>query len=138
MGVNVSGDFMEMACTFLNCIKGDVPFKYLGLPVGANPRRVSTWEPVVSSLRKKLNSWGNKHISLGGRLVLINSVLNSLPIFYMSFMKMSAQVIKKVIRIQREFLWDGVNGGRKISWVKWRVVCQEKKLGVLACEISKR
>ncbi|MCH88363.1 LINE-1 reverse transcriptase like, partial [Trifolium medium] len=131
MGVNVSVEFMEMACTFLNCIKGGVPFKYLGLPVGANPRRLTTWAPLLESLRKKLNTWGNKHISLGGRLVLINSVLNSIPIFYLSFMKMPAQVLKKVIRIQREFLWGGVNGGKKLSWIKWKVVCQEKKNGGL-------
>ncbi|MCI10579.1 RNA-directed DNA polymerase (Reverse transcriptase), partial [Trifolium medium] len=66
MGVNVSDDFMETACTFLNCIRGTVPFKYLGLPVGANPRRLSTWEPLISSLHKKLNSWSLKHISFGG------------------------------------------------------------------------
>ncbi|GAU23391.1 hypothetical protein TSUD_334390 [Trifolium subterraneum] len=131
MGVNVSNNFMEVACTFLNCIRGGVPFKYLGLPVGANPRRMSTWEPLVERIRKKLNSWGNKHISLGGRLVLINSVLNSIPIFYLSFMKMPAQVIKKVTRIQRDFLWGGVNGHKKLSWVKWKVICQEKKNGGL-------
>ncbi|GAU34179.1 hypothetical protein TSUD_162800 [Trifolium subterraneum] len=131
IGVNVRDDFMELACTFLNCIQGFVPFKYLGLPVGANPRRLSTWEPLVASLRKKLNSWGHKHVSIEGRLVLINSVLNSIPIFYLSFMKMPVQVLKKVIRIQREFLWGGVNGGRNLSWIKRRVVCQGKKNGGL-------
>jgi hypothetical protein len=122
---------MEVACSFLNCIKGSLPFKYLGLPVGANPRRISTLDPVVLSLRKKLNSWGNKHISFGGRIVLINSVLNSIPIYFLSFMKMPAQVIKKITRIQREFLWGGVRGGKKISWVKWSVVCKEKRNGGL-------
>jgi hypothetical protein len=122
---------MEMACSFLNCIRGDILFKNLGLLIGANPRRLSTWVPVVKKIRKKLNSWGNKHISLGGRLVLINSVLNSIPIFYLSFMKMPTQVIKKVTRIQREFLWGGVNGGKNLSWIKWKVVCQEKNNGGL-------
>jgi hypothetical protein len=43
MGVNVSQDFLLLASTFLNCRVGRVPFKYLGLPVGANPRRAATW-----------------------------------------------------------------------------------------------
>ncbi|MCH84663.1 putative non-LTR retroelement reverse transcriptase [Trifolium medium] len=72
MGINVGDNFMEMACTFLNCIQGCLPFKYFGLPVGANPRRAYTWDPLVTSLRKKLNSWGHKHISLGGRWRLLN------------------------------------------------------------------
>jgi hypothetical protein len=131
LGVNVDKTFMTWACNFLNCIQGSIPFKYLGLPVGANPRRISTWEPMVEKIRRKLNSWGNKHISFGGRLVLINLVLNSIPIFYMSFMKMPSQVRKKVIRIQRDFLWGGVNGRKKLSWVKWEVVCKAKWKGGL-------
>ncbi|WJX49459.1 hypothetical protein P8452_35893 [Trifolium repens] len=131
MGIHVENNFMEMASTFLNCIRGSIPFKYLGLPVGANPRKMATWEPMVEKIRSKLNSWENKHISFGGRLVLINSVLNSIPIFYMSLMKMLVQVRKKVIRIQRDFLWGGVHGRSKLSWVKWEVVCKDKIKGGL-------
>jgi hypothetical protein len=129
MGINVDNTFMDS--TFLNCIRGSLPLKYLGLPVGANPRRMATWEPMVEKIRRKLNSWGNKHISFGGRLVLINSVLNSIPIFYLPLMKMFVQVRKKVVRIQWDFLWGGVNGRKKLSWVKWKVVCKDKKKGGL-------
>jgi hypothetical protein len=85
MGVNVRSDFVELACTFLNCKHGEVPFKYLGLLVGANPRRIATWEPVLAYLKKRLSLWGKKYISLGGRIVLINSVLNAIPIFFLVF-----------------------------------------------------
>jgi len=37
IGVNVASDFMDLACNFLNCSEGSISFKYLGLPVGANP-----------------------------------------------------------------------------------------------------
>jgi hypothetical protein len=74
---------------------------------------VATWEPLMDKIRRKLRSWGNKYLSLGGRIVLINSVLNSIPIFYLSFMKMPVQVLKKVVSIQREFLWGGVCLERK-------------------------
>jgi hypothetical protein len=40
-------------------------------------------------------------------------------------------VVKKVTCIQRDFLWGGVNGGKKLSWVKWMVVYQAKKNGGL-------
>ncbi|MCH86251.1 ribonuclease H protein [Trifolium medium] len=130
-GVNVNSTFLEMACNFLNCRRGTIPFKYLGLPIGENPKSVTTWEPLVQHLRKRLFSWRNKHISLGGRIVLINAVLNAIPIFYLSFMKMPVKVWKKVVRIQREFLWGGVQGGNKVSWVKWAVVCKPKNKGGL-------
>jgi hypothetical protein len=131
MGLNVPLGFMEWACNFLNCKRGSFPFYYLGLPVGANPRRGSTWEPVVERLRSRLRSWGNRYVSLGGRIMLINSVLNSIPIFYLSYLKMRNGVIKKIVRIQREFLWGGIKGGKKISWVKWKDVCLPRGQGGL-------
>jgi hypothetical protein len=81
MGINVSLTFLESACIFLNCRLGTLPFKYLGLPIGANPKSLSTWEPLLDQLKSRLFSWRNKHISLGGRIVLINAVLNAIPIF---------------------------------------------------------
>jgi hypothetical protein len=105
MGVNVAHEFMSMASIFLNCRKGTIPFKYLGLLVGANLRSASTWEPLISSLRKRLGNWNNKFVSLGGRIVLLNSVLNAIPIFYLSYLKIPIQVWKKVRKIQRDFLW---------------------------------
>jgi hypothetical protein len=78
-----------------------------------------------------LNSWGHKFISFGGRIVLLNSVLNAIPIFYLSFLKLPVQVWKRIVRIQREFLWGGVGGGKKISWVNWETVCQSKSNGGL-------
>jgi hypothetical protein len=41
--VNVSQDFLWLASIFLNCRVGVVPFKYLGLPVGANHRRLASY-----------------------------------------------------------------------------------------------
>jgi len=104
IGVNVANEFMEMTCNFLNCSQGSVPFKYLGLPVGANSRSMSTWEPLVENLSGKLNSWGHKYISFGGRIVLLNAVLNAIPIFYLSFLKLPVQVWRRLVSIQWEFL----------------------------------
>jgi hypothetical protein len=94
MGVNVSYDFLRLASIFLNCRTSTIPFTYLGLPVGASHRRASTWEPLINSLRKRLGGWGNKYVSLGGRVVLLNSVLNAIPIYFLSFMKIPIQVWK--------------------------------------------
>jgi hypothetical protein len=62
-------------------------------------------------------------VSLGGRVVLLNSILNSIPIFYLSVMKMAIEVWKKIVQIHRNFLcvcvWGGgggVNSTRKIVW----------------------
>jgi hypothetical protein len=46
-------------------------------------------------------------------------------------MKMPAVVIKKIVRIQREFLWGGTRGGRKICWVSWKEICKPRSQGGL-------
>lgn len=71
----------------------------------------------------------HKYIGLGGRIVVLNLVLNSISIFYLSFLRMPVQVERRIVRIQREFLRGGVRGRKKISWVKWKVVCQQKRKG---------
>ena len=40
IGVNIPSDFMTMACTFFGYSKGSLPFKYLDLSVGENPRHM--------------------------------------------------------------------------------------------------
>jgi hypothetical protein len=131
MGVNVTNDFLDMAFTFLNCRIGSIPFKYLGLPVGANSRLMSTWKPMLEVIRSRLGAWGNKFLSFGGRIVLVNAVLNAIPIYYLSYLMMSVKVWKEVVKIQRKFLWSGLSNRSKISWVKWSNVCKPKSDGGL-------
>ncbi|WJX38360.1 hypothetical protein P8452_26031 [Trifolium repens] len=130
-GINVESGLLSVAAKFLNCLLGSMPFMYLGLPVGANPRKEETWKPVVESLKNRLFSWQNRYISFGGRVTLINSVLASLPIFYLSFMKMPVKVWKVLVSIQRNFLWGGASGKKKIAWVKWSDICRSKEKGGL-------
>jgi len=56
MGVNVGGGFLGLAERFLYCRVGSVPFTYLGLPVGANPRLEKTWQPLLKLLSSRLGS----------------------------------------------------------------------------------
>nr|KYP63731.1 hypothetical protein KK1_018313 [Cajanus cajan] len=76
----------------LNCKIMDIPFKYLGLPIGDNPRRQAMWKPIILKFEKKLALWKNKLLSLAGRVCLINFVLSSLPLFYISFFKIPKKV----------------------------------------------
>nr|KYP52985.1 hypothetical protein KK1_025193 [Cajanus cajan] len=48
--------FTNLAAAFLHCKVGQLPFKHLGLPLGANPRKLSTWKPMLDGLRKPPNS----------------------------------------------------------------------------------
>lgn len=106
-GINVEDQFLNAASTFLSCNVDKFPFRFLGLPVGANPRRCDTWKPVVDAMKKKLSSWNGRNLSMGGRVTLINSVLSSLPLYYFAFFKAPKKILNELIKIQRMFLWGG-------------------------------
>ena len=42
------------ATDYLNCGLLSFPFTYLGVPIGANPRRCQTWDPILSKCERKL------------------------------------------------------------------------------------
>lgn len=53
-------------------------------------------------------------------------IYDTCPIFYLTFMKILAQVKKKVSWIQRDFICEGVRG--RIRWISLKVACEAKRL----------
>ena len=76
------------------CGIGSLPFKYLRIFMTHCRLRNSEWQSVIDRFEKRLSSWKSKLLSSGGRLVLINSVFSSLPIFMMSFFEVPAGCYK--------------------------------------------
>ncbi|PNY01532.1 ribonuclease H [Trifolium pratense] len=51
-GINVDARLLAAGSSFLSCRSKVIPFIFLGIPVGANPRRRETWKQVVDSMSK--------------------------------------------------------------------------------------
>ncbi|GKV47995.1 hypothetical protein SLEP1_g54839 [Rubroshorea leprosula] len=130
-GYNLPVRWVEGSASMMRCGVGKSHFSYLGMPVDGNPGNKKLWEPLVNKFRAKLAIWKATSLSFGGRLTLLNSVLSALPTFYMSLFLIPNSVMTELISIQRKFLWGGVEGQRKISWVKWDKVCGSKIKGGL-------
>jgi len=108
-----------------------IPFKYLGLEVGGNPRKRKFWEPVLNKLKDRLSVWKGRFLSLAGRVCLLKSVLTSVLLYYLSLYKAPTSICKSIIKIQRRFLWGWGKENKSISWVSWEVVCKPKEEGGL-------
>ena len=78
------------------CSQGMFPFRYLGIPMHYRRLQNSDWKRVDERFQKRLSGWKGRLLSAGGKLVLINSVLSSLPLFMFSFLEVPREVLKKL------------------------------------------
>lgn len=131
VGASVESNQIGSFSGLVNCRTMTVPLQYLGLPVGGNPRRLSLWDPVVSRLQKKLSSWRRNSLSFGGGIYLLKSILESIPLYFLSMFRMPLGILKKCKSRMREFLWGGKEGENKVAWVSWDFICKPKAIGGL-------
>ncbi|XP_057453066.1 uncharacterized protein LOC130744922 [Lotus japonicus] len=130
-GVNAHPSLVQQAASWWNFKIGTLPFIYLGSPLGGNPRRLSFWNPVLENMTAKLGLWSSRFLSLSGRLVLIKSVMNAIPLYYMALYKAPKGIIQRIEKIMRRFLWGGPSGENKIMWVAWEDLCKGTRFGGL-------
>jgi len=108
------------------------PCKYLGLPLHVRAIRCVDIQPLIDKVGGKLASWKGKLLNRAGRLRLINTVLSSLPTYFLTVFKLPKWAIKRIDKLRRNFLWKGdaeANGGHCL--VKWAKTMRPKKFGGL-------
>jgi hypothetical protein len=131
VGVNISDSWLTEAASILNCKVGKIPFLYLGLSIGGDPRKLVFWEPAVANIKSRLLGWQSRFLSFGGRLTLLKSVLSSIPVYALSFFKAPSGIISLIESLFINFFWGGSEDNRKISWIAWSSVCVQKEYGGL-------
>ena len=95
---------VEILTLELGCKVGALPSTYLGFPLDAPHKVVVVWGGVEERFRKRLAMWKRQYISKEGRITLIQSTLSSMPIYFMSLMRMPRVVRLRLEQIQRNFL----------------------------------
>ena len=93
------------------------PSKYLGIPLTDKPLAFSNWESLISKLKKKISNWTFRALNLAGRLILVKSVLQAMPIYLFSAIAVPKSVSNQIRTIQMDFLWKG-----KAIKGKWTLV----------------
>ncbi|XP_071699385.1 uncharacterized protein [Rutidosis leptorrhynchoides] len=110
---------------------GKLPMRYLGIRLLAKKLSVSDCKSLIDRVKDKVNNWSNRKLSYAGRLLLINSVLNAMHIYWASVFMLPSTVIKDIEKVLKSFLWsqgDSVKGRAKIAW---KTVCSPKDQGGL-------
>uniref|UniRef100_A0A8I6X924 Uncharacterized protein n=1 Tax=Hordeum vulgare subsp. vulgare TaxID=112509 RepID=A0A8I6X924_HORVV len=73
-------------------------------------------------------------MSYGGMLVLINSVLTSLPMFLLSFFEIPKGVRKRLDFYRSRFFWQSDENNKKYRLARWDMICRPKDQGGLGIE----
>ncbi|XP_021971300.1 uncharacterized protein LOC110866461 [Helianthus annuus] len=82
----------------------------------------------VTTSHIELARWKGSLLSIGGRLTLINSVMERLPGYSFSLYKAPVQVINDLESKIRNFLWGDDEEIKKLHWVAWDRVASPRKL----------
>ncbi|KAL4589632.1 hypothetical protein LXL04_002540 [Taraxacum kok-saghyz] len=98
---------------------------------GENMARLKGWDRLVDKFKVKLSRWKVKALSIGGREVLIRSVLGGLGIYFLSLYVMPVQIAKRLESIRARFFWGGSAEDKKMAWIKWDQVLAKLEQGGL-------
>jgi hypothetical protein len=114
----------------LGCRIEGFPKTYLGLPLSANKLVLADFAPLIAMIDHYLSGWSAILLSAGGRVVLLNAVLDALPIFAMSALELPLALLRTIEGLRRAFLWNvkGRPSGARCL-VAWTEVCRPKLEG---------
>ncbi|KAL9664368.1 hypothetical protein QQ045_019768 [Rhodiola kirilowii] len=74
----------------------DYHCKYLGLPLQLSRKRSDMFSAIIDKLYGKTQSWKSRTLSIGGKQVLISSVSNAIPRYWLSCFFLPDNIIHKI------------------------------------------
>jgi hypothetical protein len=131
--INLSDERLEHFANTMQCKKGSLPFTYLGLPLSITAPNLEHFLPIVTRVERRLGGIAD-FLDYGGKLLMVKSVLTSLPIFFMSCLDIPVSIKNHCIKFMRHCLWRKKrndvqsNGPALVAWDK---VCRPKDQGGL-------
>lgn len=114
-----------------SCQRGQIPFKYLGIPIKDKRLCNSDWKYIEDRVEKKMSGWKGSLLSMGDRLILVETCLSNAPSYMMSLLRIPKGVKKKLDFFRARLLWQEDKGKKKYHLVNWDEICQPKDQGGL-------
>jgi hypothetical protein len=110
--INVSSDRASHLAEVCGCLVGNFPFTYLGLPLGITKPQVKDYAPLLCRIERRLSA-SSQFLSYGGWRQLVNSVISSLPTYYLCSLKFPVAIIEVIDKYRKDCLWRGCDFKKK-------------------------
>ena len=86
------------------------PEKALGVPIGETAEeRVKMWDNLISKVKKKLDFWRLRNLSLQGKVYIIRSIGISKLLYMLEMKTIDKNQLKYINELFWKFLWGGKN-----------------------------
>ncbi|XP_075111593.1 uncharacterized protein LOC142181865 [Nicotiana tabacum] len=103
----VRKEFKEMILEEMQFTLGELPFKYLGVPLSSKKLTVQQCMPLIEKITARINCWTAKLLSYSGRLQLLKSVIFEMQTYWAQVFLLPKKILKLIISACRTFLWTG-------------------------------
>jgi hypothetical protein len=104
--INVPNHKVPLLTGVFGCVQGQLPFTYLGIPLGTTKPQVKDFAPLICRIERKLSA-SSVFVSYSGRLQLINYVVSSLPTYFMCSLSLPKTIIAIIEKFRKSCLWRG-------------------------------
>jgi hypothetical protein len=129
--INLNSERLNHLAATFNCMTGSLPFAYLGLPSSNSKPTIQECLPLVHRVERRLLST-SMFLTQGGKLLMVNSVLSSLPTFYMCWIKVPVDILNQIDKYRMHYLWHGGDvNDKKPQMTAWKLVCRQRKRGLV-------
>ncbi|KAM0889642.1 hypothetical protein ACQ4PT_027585 [Festuca glaucescens] len=130
--IRCSDDHLAAAALHFPCGIKPFPCTYLGLRLSYNRLPRASLQPIIDTICRRLAPRSAAFYTSVGRLVLIKSVITSIPIYLSIAMELPAWLLQFLEKRIRAFFWKGseaVSGGHCL--VAWDQDCRPVEYGGL-------
>ncbi|KAI0488460.1 hypothetical protein KFK09_028293 [Dendrobium nobile] len=103
--------------------------KYLGFNIMLRRSARMDFSHLLNKANEYMNVWGNKYISLAGKILLVKSILSSFPIYHITHSLVPLSLLKEPDKMCRDFLWNKQDGSKGLHYISWEVLCEPLNLG---------
>lgn len=123
---------------------GSFPFKYVGVMISLKRLLVNQCNYLIERVSNCIKSWNHSQMSIGGRVVLVNSSLVSIPFYLLSCYHIPDTTLESITKLARHFIWGKGSNNSDISYLSWSITSLHKSedglsiknlntLGLLLC-----
>lgn len=109
----------------------DFSLLYLGIPLFKGRLKVVHFKYLIDRFQSRLAGWQCRALSQAGRVVLIRSVLSSIPIYTASAISIPLSIQRQLDKICSNFFWQGSEPAHRKHWLAWNKICCPVECGGL-------